>query len=126
MSKSKAGYDYTFDCTGNVEVMRTALEISHSGWGESCIIGIAPTNHEVSTKPSTFLAGKVWKGTLLGGWKSRTDIPKLVNKTLMGDLSLDNYITHSFDSLNDVNLSVDALKSGKCLRAIIKIHPNYM
>ena len=72
------GYDFTFDCTGIVKVMRDALEVAHRGWGESCVIGVAASGHEISTRPFQLVTGRVWKGTAFGGWKSRTEVPKLV------------------------------------------------
>mgnify|MGYP001037394704 CR=1 FL=1 len=78
MSKQKWGYDYTFDCTGITKVMRDALEVAHRGWGESCVIGVAASGHELSTRPFQLVTGRVWKGTAFGGWKSRTEVPQLV------------------------------------------------
>ena len=78
MSKQKWGYDYTFDCTGITKVMRDALEVAHRGWGESCVIGVAASGHEISTRPFQLVTGRVWKGTAFGGWKSRTEVPQLV------------------------------------------------
>ena len=78
LKMSKWGYDYTFDCTGVTKVMRDALEVAHRGWGESCVIGVAAAGHEISTRPFQLVTGRVWKGTAFGGWKSRTEVPKLV------------------------------------------------
>jgi S-(hydroxymethyl)glutathione dehydrogenase/alcohol dehydrogenase len=91
------GVDYSFDCTGNTEVMRAALECAHRGWGTSCVIGVAASGHEISTRPFQLVTGRVWKGTAFGGYKSRTDVPKLVEKHLAGDLPIDHFITHVFD-----------------------------
>ena len=99
LSIEKWGYDYTFDCTGVVSVMRQALEVAHRGWGESCIIGVAAAGHEISTRPFQLVTGRVWRGTAFGGWKSRTDVPKLVNRVMVGELKLDQYITHQFEGL---------------------------
>ena len=74
------GVDYSFDCTGNVDVMRSALECAHRGWGTSCIIGVAASGHEISTRPFQLVTGRIWKGTAFGGFKSRTDVPKLVER----------------------------------------------
>ena len=71
---TKWGVDYTFDCTGNVDVMRTALECAHRGWGQSCVIGVAPAGHEIKTRPFQLVTGRQWKGTAFGGFKSRTDV----------------------------------------------------
>lgn len=121
LSQEKWGYDFTFDCTGNVEVMRLALEIAHRGYGVSCIIGVAASGHEIKTRPFQLVTGRIWKGTAFGGWKSRTEVPLLVKKVLRCDVSLDPFITHTFNGLEKVNESIDALHSGKCLRAIIQI-----
>lgn len=121
LSREKWGIDYTYDCTGNIGVMRTALETAHRGFGESCIIGVAAAGKEISTKPYQLLTGRQWKGTVFGGWKSREDIPKLANKVILGELNIDDYITHTFDGLQEVNKSIEALYSGDCLRAVIKI-----
>ncbi len=78
MARQKWGYDYTFDCTGNVHVMRNALEVAHRGWGQSCIIGVAAAGKEIATRPFQLVTGREWKGTAFGGWKSRTEVPRLV------------------------------------------------
>jgi S-(hydroxymethyl)glutathione dehydrogenase / alcohol dehydrogenase len=93
---TKWGVDYSFDCTGIVSVMRAALECSHRGWGTSCIIGVAASGHEISTRPFQLVTGRTWKGTAFGGFKSRTDVPKLVDRYLAGDLPIDHFITHVF------------------------------
>ena len=74
MEQRKWGYDYTFDCTGNVHVMREALEVAHRGWGQSCVIGVAAAGQEISTRPFQLVTGREWKGTAFGGWKSRTEV----------------------------------------------------
>jgi S-(hydroxymethyl)glutathione dehydrogenase / alcohol dehydrogenase len=91
------GVDYSFDCTGNAQVMRAALECAHRGWGTSCVIGVAASGHEIATRPFQLVTGRVWKGTAFGGYKSRTDVPKLVEKHLAGDLPIDHFITHVFE-----------------------------
>lgn len=113
------GVDYTFDCTGNVDVMRSALECAHRGWGVSCVIGVAASGHEISTRPFQLVTGRVWKGTAFGGFKSRTDVPKLVQRMVDGNLNIDHFITHNFDGVAGTNQAVDALHSGKCLRAVV-------
>merc|ERR1719412_2480065 len=117
----KWGYDHTFDCTGNVMVMRTALEVAHRGWGESCVIGVAAAGKEISTRPFQLVTGRCWKGTAFGGWKSRTEVPKLVQTVMRGEMPVDNYITHKFTGLEHVNGAIDALHSGQCLRAVVHI-----
>ena len=114
------GVDYSFDCTGIVSVMRAALECSHRGWGTSCIIGVAASGHEISTRPFQLVTGRVWKGTAFGGFKSRTDVPKLVERNLNGDLKIDHFITHTFNGVSATNDAVAALHSGDCLRAVVE------
>jgi S-(hydroxymethyl)glutathione dehydrogenase/alcohol dehydrogenase len=117
---TKWGVDYSFDCTGNVEVMRSALECSHRGWGVSCVIGVAASGHEISTRPFQLVTGRVWKGTAFGGFKSRTDIPILVERYMKGDLPIDHFITHTFKGVGATNDAIDALHSGDCLRAVVE------
>jgi S-(hydroxymethyl)glutathione dehydrogenase/class III alcohol dehydrogenase/S-formylglutathione hydrolase len=122
LSKEKWGYNFTFDCTGNVQVMRDALELSHRGFGESCVIGVAKSGHEIATRPFQLVTGRQWKGTAFGGWKSRTEVPKLVNKVARGEVSLDPFVSHEFKGLENVNKSIDILHSGDCIRAVIQIN----
>jgi len=124
MAMEKWGFDYTFDCTGNVNVMRCALEVAHRGWGESCVIGVAAAGKEIATRPFQLVTGRVWKGTAFGGWKSRTEVPRLVQTVMRGEVSLDPYITHTIKGLENVNGAIDALHSGTCLRAVVHISPN--
>merc|ERR1719160_881194 len=91
---TKWGVDYTFDCTGNTEVMRAALESAHRGWGVSCVIGVAAAGKEISTRPFQLVTGRSWKGTAFGGWKSKPQVPALVDSYLRGELKVDEYITH--------------------------------
>jgi S-(hydroxymethyl)glutathione dehydrogenase / alcohol dehydrogenase len=114
------GVDYTFDCTGITSVMRAALECSHRGWGVCCIIGVAASGHEISTRPFQLITGRTWKGTAFGGYKSRTDVPKLVDKYMNGQLPIDQYITHVFDGVDKTNDAIEALHSGNCLRAVVR------
>lgn len=113
------GVDYSFDCTGNVDVMRAALECAHRGWGTSCVIGVAASGHEISTRPFQLVTGRVWKGTAFGGFKSRTDVPKLVERMMSGEIPVDQYITHTFDGVQTTNDAIDALHCGECLRAVV-------
>merc|ERR1711970_1619990 len=124
MGKEKWGYDHTFDCTGNVSVMRCALEVAHRGWGESCVIGVAAAGKEISTRPFQLVTGRNWKGTAFGGWKARTEVPKLVQTVMRGEMALDPYITHTIKGLENVNGAIEALHSGSCLRAVVHITPN--
>merc|ERR1711934_844540 len=114
------GVDYSFDCTGHTSIMRAALECSHRGWGTSCIIGVAASGHEISTRPFQLVTGRIWKGTAFGGFKSRTDVPKLVERMLIGTLNIDHFITHNFDGVQGTNEAIAALHSGECLRAVVK------
>lgn len=114
------GVDYSFDCTGNVDVMRSALECCHRGWGVSCVIGVAAAGQEIATRPFQLVTGRVWKGTAFGGFKSRRDVPKLVQKHLDGQLPIDHYITHVFDGVKHTNDAIEALHSGNCLRAVVR------
>jgi S-(hydroxymethyl)glutathione dehydrogenase/alcohol dehydrogenase len=117
---TKWGVDYSFDCTGNTEVMRSALECSHRGWGTSCVIGVAASGHEISTRPFQLVTGRTWKGTAFGGFKSRTDIPILVERYMKGELPIDHFITHTFKGVGATNDAIDALHSGDCLRAVVE------
>ena len=117
---TKWGVDYTFDCTGDVSVMRAALECAHRGWGTSCVIGVAASGHEISTRPFQLVTGRTWKGTAFGGFKSRTDVPKLVQKCIDGKLPVDHFITHTYDGVQHTNDAIDALHGGKCLRAVVR------
>lgn len=83
--------------------MRTALEAAHRGFGESCVIGVAAAGKEIATRPFQLVTGRQWKGTAFGGWKSRQDVPKLVNKVILGELNIDDFITHTIDGLENVN-----------------------
>mmetsp|Transcript_35103 Transcript_35103/g.83840 ORF Transcript_35103/g.83840 Transcript_35103/m.83840 type:complete len:685 (+) Transcript_35103:199-2253(+) len=120
VSMTKWGVDYTFDCTGIVSVMRAALECAHRGWGTSCIIGVAASGHEISTRPFQLVTGRTWKGTAFGGFKSRRDVPKLVQRCIEGKLPIDHFITHRFDGVEDTTKAVDALHAGACLRAVVR------
>jgi len=114
------GVDYSFDCTGNVAVMRAALECAHRGWGTSCVIGVAASGHEISTRPFQLVTGRVWKGTAFGGFKSRKDVPWLVKKHMDGELPIDHFITHTFVGVDQTNEAIHTLHSGNCLRAVVE------
>jgi len=102
--------------------MRDALEVAHRGFGESTIIGVAAAGQEISTRPFQLVTGRVWKGTAFGGWKSRQDVPKLVNKVLLNELPIAKYVTHNFDGLDKVNDLVHTMHEGACLRGVVKIN----
>jgi S-(hydroxymethyl)glutathione dehydrogenase / alcohol dehydrogenase len=116
---TKWGVDYSFDCTGNVDVMRAALECAHRGWGVSCVIGVAAAGHEVKTRPFQLVTGRVWKGTAFGGFKTQ-DVPVLVQRSLDGEIPIDQYITHLFDGIKFTNDAIVALHSGDCLRCVVR------
>ena len=112
------GADYSFDCTGNTEVMRTALECCHRGWGESIIIGVAEAGKEISTRPFQLVTGRVWKGTAFGGAKGRTDVPKIVDWYMDGKIAIDPMITHVL-SLDEINKGFDLMHAGESIRSVV-------
>jgi S-(hydroxymethyl)glutathione dehydrogenase / alcohol dehydrogenase len=112
------GADYTFDATGNVQVMRAALEASHKGWGMSVIIGVAPAGAEISTRPFQLVTGRTWKGTAFGGARGRTEVPGIVDWYMNGKIEIDPMITHVL-SLDDINKGFDLMHSGESIRAVV-------
>ena len=112
------GADYTFDCTGNVAVMRQALEACHRGWGQSIIIGVAPAGAEIATRPFQLVTGRVWKGTAFGGARGRTDVPKIVDWYMDGKIRIDPMITHTLP-LADINRGFDLMNEGKSVRSVV-------
>ncbi len=112
------GADYTFDCTGNVDVMRTALEACHRGWGESIIIGVAPAGAEIRTRPFQLVTGRVWKGSAFGGARGRTDVPKIVDWYMDGKIEIDPMITHTFP-LERINEAFDLMHAGESIRSVV-------
>ncbi|ODV85650.1 hypothetical protein CANARDRAFT_158913 [[Candida] arabinofermentans NRRL YB-2248] len=112
------GCDYTFDCTGNVQVMRNALEACHKGWGESIVIGVAPAGKEISTRPFQLVTGRVWRGCAFGGIKGRTQMPALVQDYLDGKIKVDEFITHRHP-LDKINEAFHDMHAGDCIRAVI-------
>ncbi len=117
-SDPMGGADYTFDCTGNVDVMRVALESAHRGWGESIIIGVAPAGAEISTRPFQLVTGRVWKGTAFGGARGRTDVPKIVDWYMEGKIQIDPMITHTLE-LGDINNGFDLMHAGESIRSVV-------
>ncbi|MEM7237917.1 MAG: S-(hydroxymethyl)glutathione dehydrogenase/class III alcohol dehydrogenase [Pseudomonadota bacterium] len=115
---TKGGADYSFDATGNVQVMRAALECAHKGWGESVIIGVAPAGAEISTRPFQLVTGRVWRGTAFGGARGRTDVPKIVDWYMDGKIEIDPMITHTMP-LDDINKGFDLMHSGESIRAVV-------
>ncbi|GHD08883.1 S-(hydroxymethyl)glutathione dehydrogenase/class III alcohol dehydrogenase [Tianweitania populi] len=112
------GADYTFDCTGNVKVMRQALESAHRGWGESIVIGVAGAGQEISTRPFQLVTGRTWKGTAFGGARGRTDVPKIVDWYMEGKIEIDPMITHTL-SLNEINKGFDLMHAGESIRSVV-------
>ena len=112
------GADYSFDCTGNVKVMRDALECTHRGWGVSVVIGVAPAGAEISTRPFQLVTGRVWKGTAFGGARGRTDVPKIVDWYMDGKVEIDSMITHTLP-LERINEGFDLMHKGESIRAVV-------
>jgi S-(hydroxymethyl)glutathione dehydrogenase/alcohol dehydrogenase len=113
------GCDYTFECIGNVNTMRAALESCHKGWGVSVIIGVAPSGTEISTRPFQLVTGRVWKGSAFGGVKGRTELPHIVEDYLKGDgLKVDRFVTHNF-KLSDINKAFEVMEKGESIRSVI-------
>jgi len=112
------GADYTFDATGHVGVVRTALEAAHKGWGESIIIGVAPAGAEISTRPFQLVTGRSWRGTAFGGARGRTDVPKIVDWYMDGKIEIDPMITHTM-SLAEINKGFDLMRAGESIRSVV-------
>ncbi len=112
------GVDYSFECIGNVNVMRSALECCHKGWGESVIIGVAGAGQEISTRPFQLVTGRVWRGSAFGGVKGRSQLPQIVEQYLAGEFKLDDFITHTM-ALEQVNEAFDLMHEGKSIRSVI-------
>lgn len=112
------GVDYSFECIGNVEVMRSALECCHKGWGESVIIGVAGAGQEIRTRPFQLVTGRVWRGSAFGGVKGRTQLPGMVQQAMRGEINIDPFITHNLP-LEKINEAFDLLHEGKSIRTVI-------
>jgi len=112
------GADYTFDCTGNVQVMRQALEASHRGWGKSVIIGVAGAGQEIATRPFQLVTGRTWMGTAFGGARGRTDVPKIVEWYMAGKIEIDPMITHTL-ALDDINRGFALMRAGTSIRSVV-------
>jgi S-(hydroxymethyl)glutathione dehydrogenase / alcohol dehydrogenase len=113
------GADYSFECIGNVHTMRQALECTHRGWGESIIIGVAPSGTEISTRPFQLVTGRSWRGSAFGGARGRTDVPKIVDWYMEGKINIDDLITHVMP-LEEINTAFDLMHEGKSIRSVIK------
>ena len=116
---TKGGADYSFECIGNVDVMRTALECAHKGWGESIIIGVAPAGAEIATRPFQLVTGRTWKGTAFGGARGRTEVPKIVDWYMEGKINIDDLITHTMP-LEDINKAFDLMHAGESIRSVVR------
>jgi S-(hydroxymethyl)glutathione dehydrogenase/alcohol dehydrogenase len=112
------GVDFSFECIGNVEVMRSALECCHKGWGESVIIGVAGAGQEISTRPFQLVTGRVWRGSAFGGVKGRSQLPGYVERYLAGEIKIDSMVTHSM-GLEQINHAFDLMHQGKSIRSVI-------
>lgn len=115
---TKGGADHSFECIGNVDVMRDALECCHKGWGESTIIGVAGAGQEIKTRPFQLVTGRVWRGTAFGGAKGRTDVPKIVDWYMQGKINIDDLITHTMP-LEEINSAFDLMHSGESIRSVV-------
>jgi len=115
---TKGGADYSFECIGNVDVMRQALECCHKGWGVSVIIGVAGAGQEIRTRPFQLVTGRVWKGTAFGGARGRTDVPKIVDWYMDGKIEIDPLITHTL-KLEEINRGFDLMHEGKSIRSVV-------
>ena len=113
------GADYSFECIGNVDVMRAALECCHKGWGESVIIGVAPAGAEIQTRPFQLVTGRVWRGSAFGGARGRTDVPKIVDMYMDGRIDIDALITHKL-KLEDINKGFDLMHAGESIRSVVE------
>ena len=117
---SKGGADYSFECIGNVGVMRQVLECCHKGWGESIIIiGVAGAGQEIATRPFQLVTGRVWRGTAFGGAKGRTEVPKIVDWYMDGKINIDDLITHTMP-LEDINKAFDLMHAGESIRSVVE------
>lgn len=113
------GVDYSFECIGNVNVMRQALECCHKGWGESCIVGVAGAGKEIATRPFHLVTGRSWRGTAFGGARGRTDVPRIVDWYMDGKIDIDSLITHTMP-LDDINRAFDLMHAGESIRSVIR------
>ena len=115
---TKGGADYSFECIGNVDIMRQALECCHKGWGVSVIIGVAGAGKEIKTRPFQLVTGRVWKGTAFGGAKGRRDVPRIVDWYMEGKINIDDLITHNL-KLDEINKGFDLMHEGKSIRSVV-------
>jgi len=118
------GVDHSFECIGNVNVMRAALECAHRGWGQSVIIGVAGAGQEISTRPFQLVTGRTWKGTAFGGVKGRSQLPKMVEDAMKGEIDLAPFVTHTMD-LNGINDAFDLMHKGESIRSVVHYHDGH-
>mgnify|MGYP001453236780 FL=1 len=118
ISLTKGGADHSFECVGNVDLMRQALECCHKGWGVSTIVGVAGAGKEISTRPFQLVTGRVWQGSAFGGARGRTDVPKIVDWYMEGKINIDDLITHKL-KLEDINKGFDLMHSGESIRSVV-------
>ena len=112
------GVDYSFECVGNTDLMRSALECCHKGWGESVIIGVAGAGQEIATRPFQLVTGRVWRGTAFGGVRGRSELPGYVDKYMDGGIRIDEMVTHSMP-LEDINRAFDLMHGGESIRSVV-------
>jgi S-(hydroxymethyl)glutathione dehydrogenase/alcohol dehydrogenase len=115
---TQGGVDYSFECVGNVKLMRAALECCHKGWGESVIVGVAGAGQEISTRPFQLVTGRVWRGTAFGGCKGRSQLPGMVEQYMNGEIKVDEFITHTMP-LEQINKAFDLMHEGKSIRSVV-------
>ena len=115
---TEGGVDYSFECIGNVQLMRSALECCHKGWGESIIIGVAGAGQEISTRPFQLVTGRVWRGSAFGGVKGRSELPGYVERYLKGEIKVNEMVTHTMP-LNEINRAFDLMHDGKSIRSVV-------
>jgi len=120
VAMTDGGVEFSFECIGNVHVMRAALECCHKGWGESIIIGVAGAGQEIATRPFQLVTGRVWRGSAFGGVKGRTQLPAMVEDAMRGDIDLDPFITHNMP-LEQINEAFDLMHEGKSIRTVIHL-----
>jgi S-(hydroxymethyl)glutathione dehydrogenase / alcohol dehydrogenase len=118
IDETLGGADFSFECIGNVQTMRQALECCHRGWGESIIIGVAASGQEISTRPFQLVTGRIWKGTAFGGARGRTDVPKIVDWYMEGKININDLITHTMP-LDEINTAFDLMQEGKSIRSVV-------
>lgn len=116
---TQGGVDYSFECVGQVDLMRSALECCHKGWGTSVIVGVAPAGAEISTRPFQLVTGRTWKGTAFGGVKGRSELPGMVTSYMNGGIEIDKMITHKL-KLDEINLAFEYMEQGKSIRSVVK------